>query len=109
MSGRWPARPMSEMTPGGPERAELTHSQTQIWVGQRLHPESPLYNMAFAFVFPAELRSDLFLEAWRRVADASDALRTRVVEHEGGGRRAPAAAGPRTTEVDLASRPDPVD
>ncbi len=67
------------------EGAGLTHSQTQIWIGQRLHPESPLYNMAFAFVFPTELRADLFCEAWRRVADGSDALRTRVVEDEGGG------------------------
>ena len=57
---------------------DLTHSQKQIWVGQRLHPASPLYNMAFAFVFPAELRADLFCEAWQRVADASDALRTRL-------------------------------
>lgn len=48
------------------EPEKLTHSQKQIWLGQRLHPESPLYNMAFAFVFETELRSDLFQEAWDR-------------------------------------------
>jgi amino acid adenylation domain-containing protein len=71
---------MSEPGADGPG---LTHSQTQIWVGQRLHPESPLYNMAFAFVLPAELRPDLFCEAWRSVADRSDVLRTRIDEHDG--------------------------
>ena len=65
----------------------LTHSQTQIWVGQRLNPASPLYNMAFAFVFPTELGADLFCAAWRRVVDASDALRTRIVDDERGNSR----------------------
>ena len=74
--------------PASPERSReaatapqaLTHTQQQIWLGQRLNPASPLYNMAFAFVFPTELRADLFCEAWQRVADASDALRTRIVD-----------------------------
>ena len=86
----------------------LTHSQTQIWVGQRLNPTSPLYNMAFAFVFEAELRPDLFCDAWRRVADRSDALRTRVVEEEGGGsRRVVDPAGRPTAVLDLEAGPDP--
>ena len=65
--------------------AELTHSQTQIWVGQQLHPQSPLYNMAFAFIFEAELRSDLFCAAWLRVMVGSDALRTRITSADNGG------------------------
>ena len=90
----------------GEPDAGLTHSQRQIWIGQRLHPTSPLYNMAFAFRFPGELRADLFVEAWRRVAGRSDALRTRVEEHEGGARRRLAEAAPATTLLDLSSRPD---
>ena len=87
---------------------ELTHSQKQIWVGQRLNPASPLYNMAFAFVFPAELRADLFCEAWQRVVDASDALRTRVVDDESGSARWTLAARGRSTEViEFDPRPDP--
>ena len=78
---------------------ELTHSQKQIWVGQRLNPASPLYNMAFAFVFPAELRADLFCEAWQRVVDASDALRTRIVEDESGNSTWTLAARGLPTEV----------
>ena len=89
------------------ERAELTHSQKQIWIGQRLHPENPLYNMAFAFVFRARLRPDVFREAWRRVIGASDALKTEIVDHEGAAtRRLRDTAG--TTEIlDLSRHDDP--
>ena len=109
MSARRPrgGAPQSETAPTGLEEAGLTHAQAQIWVGQRLHPDSPLYNMAFAFVFPAELDGDRFREAWRRVADGSDALRTRIVERAGGVRRALAATAAPTAAVDLAPRSDP--
>jgi amino acid adenylation domain-containing protein len=83
----------------GSETSDLTHSQTQIWIGQQLHLESPLYNMTFAFVVPTELRIDLFREAWRRVADGSDVLRTRLEEREGAGRRKISEAGSCLTEV----------
>jgi amino acid adenylation domain-containing protein len=63
----------------------LTHAQLPIWVGQSLTPASPLYNMAFAFVFPHELRPDWFREAWRRVTRDSDALRSRLVVRKDGG------------------------
>ncbi len=73
------------MTGQDTEDLRLSHSQGQIWIGQRLHAESPLYNMAFAMVFEDELRTDVFLQAWRRVVDSSDALRTYVEEREGPG------------------------
>ncbi|MCK7494590.1 MAG: condensation domain-containing protein [Comamonadaceae bacterium] len=79
-----------------------------MWVGQRLSPASPLYNMAFAFVFPAEIRADLFCEAWQRVVDASDALRTRVVDDESGSSRwtlGGARAAHRGDRVRFATRP----
>ena len=31
------------------ERSNLTKGQFAIWTGQQLHPETPLYNVAFAF------------------------------------------------------------
>jgi amino acid adenylation domain-containing protein len=65
--------------------------------------------MAFAFVFPEALRTDLFCEAWQRVVDASDALRTRVVEDDGGAARWKVAARGRPTEVlQLGPSVDPV-
>jgi amino acid adenylation domain-containing protein len=92
----------------GPEEPGLTHAQTQIWVGQRLHPASPLYNMAFAFLFPAELRADLFQAAWRRVADASDALRTRVLDDGRGGARVVVdGTAVATGLLDLSAEGDP--
>jgi amino acid adenylation domain-containing protein len=63
--------------------------------------------MAFAFLFPTELRADLFKEAWRRVVGASDALRTRVVAFEGGTRRVLAESPALTALLDLEPRLDP--
>jgi amino acid adenylation domain-containing protein len=85
----------------------LSHSQTQIWIGQRLHPESPLYNMAFAFLLPAALDAELFARAWRRVADRSDALRTRVMAGDGEARPRLAPSGGATEFLDFRSRSDP--
>ncbi|MDA8019279.1 MAG: amino acid adenylation domain-containing protein [Thermoanaerobaculia bacterium] len=83
----------------------LTHSQLQISIGQRLHAGAPLYNMAFAFVFPGDsepLDVERFQRAWRRVAGASDALRTRLVELPGGGiRRGSPGPAPETQLVVL--------
>ena len=62
---------------------ELKRRQLQIWVGQTLSRDSPLYNMAFSFVFDEELRPDVFEQAWRTVVAQSDVLRTAVVERDG--------------------------
>ncbi|MEP7309043.1 MAG: amino acid adenylation domain-containing protein [Acidobacteriota bacterium] len=61
----------------------LSTSQTQIWIGQTLHPDSPLYNMAFAFVLEGEIDTTAFAAAWHRVVDRSDALRTSVNQRTG--------------------------
>ncbi|MEO0438054.1 MAG: amino acid adenylation domain-containing protein [Pseudomonadota bacterium] len=57
----------------------LTHPQTQILIGQQLHPDSPLYNMAFAIILDQVIDRERFQRAWQIVADTSDALRTVVV------------------------------
>ena len=88
----------------------LTHAQTQIWVGQRLHPDSPLYNMAFAFVFPGELCPDRFQRAWQRVVDDSEALRTSVTEQDGAALRRIRPEGSCCTSLlDLRSEANPQD
>ncbi|MEM7586401.1 MAG: amino acid adenylation domain-containing protein [Acidobacteriota bacterium] len=61
----------------------LTYSQRPIWIGQRLSAGSPLYNMTFAWVLRADLQVDVFCCAWQRVAERSDALRSRIVEKDG--------------------------
>jgi amino acid adenylation domain-containing protein len=77
----------------------LTHSQRGIWIGQSLAPRSPLYNMAFAFVFPPGVDERAFREAWQRVADASDALRTRIGGDEGQEPRLVLSPGGPSTEI----------
>jgi len=87
----------------------LTHSQLQIWIGQRLNAESPLYNMAFAFVFTGEVSREHFQRAWQRVVDDSEALRTWVSEQDGVAVRRirPVGCCP-TAVVDFRSDPEPV-
>ena len=79
--------------------SNLTHSQLQIWIGQRLSPDSPLYNMAFAYLFEGELRTDVFRRAWQDVVDDSDALRTVVDERDGVGSGRLLPLGSCSTEI----------
>lgn len=66
-----------------PPASGLSYSQLPIWLGQQRSPGSPLYNMAFAFVFEGAIDAEAFRAAWRRTVGSSDALRTRVVERAG--------------------------
>jgi hypothetical protein len=85
----------------------LTHTQLQVWIGQKLNPTSPLYNMAFALVLGAELRPDLFQQAWQRVVDGSDVLRTTAEERGGhASLRIRGADGFEATVLDFRGRPD---
>ena len=61
----------------------LSACQMPIWVGQKLFPDSPLYNMAFVFIFDTVLDEDRFECAFRSVLERSDALRSRVREVNG--------------------------
>ena len=61
----------------------LSYSQLPIWIGQQRTPDSPLYNMAFAFVFEGAIDTEVFCAAWRQTVVGSDALQTRVVERGG--------------------------
>ena len=45
----------------------LTKSQFLIWMGQRLHPKSPLYNMAHAFNIYAGLNIEAFKEGFKHL------------------------------------------
>ncbi len=62
----------------------LTRAQLPIAIGQQLHAESPLYNMAFAFVIEDELEPERFRAAWRQVTASSEALQTRFRSGPGG-------------------------
>ena len=77
-----------------PHPQSLTRSQQQIWVSQRLHADSPLFNMAFVFVFEDELDPDLFRTAWSRAVAVGMTARSVSVSApaRGGGGRTNATA-----------------
>ncbi|MCA9896154.1 MAG: hypothetical protein KC615_24380, partial [Anaerolineae bacterium] len=62
---------------------ELTQAQHLMWLGQKLHPQAPLYNMVFEFRIWAELDVDLFRKAFATLLQASDNLRTIIREADG--------------------------
>src|SRR5688572_22682426 len=64
-------------------RPALPHSQRPIWIGQQRTPDSPLYNMAFTFLFEGAIDAERFRDVWRRIVSESDVLRTRIVERGG--------------------------
>ena len=72
----------------------LSYSQLPIWIGQQRTPDSPLYNMAFAFVFEGAIDADGVLRRLaangRRQRRAAD---DRVVERGGAVRASPRRAG----------------
>ena len=61
----------------------LTQGQQLIWSGQQLHPESPLYNMAFMFTLSGSLDADVFGRAFGILVSRCEALRTVIVSEQG--------------------------
>ena len=65
------------------ERSNLTKSQFLIWLGQKLSPEAPLYNMVIAFTINGNIEPGAFNQAYQGVVGKSDALRTVIYEENG--------------------------
>ena len=61
----------------------LSYSQLPIWIGQQRTPDSPLYNMTFAFIIEGPIDAGAFRTAWRRTVLLHDVLRTRIEERGG--------------------------
>src|SRR5688500_15193994 len=79
--------------------SELTTSEQLIWTGQRLDPAAPLYNMALAVEIATAIDVPVFLRAFQRLVDETDALRTSFVESEGRPRRVVRTRVPAHVEV----------
>jgi amino acid adenylation domain-containing protein len=77
------ARPDKKREPDIYERANLTKNQLLVWLGQKLQPEVPLYNVAVAFEFSGKIDPLHFRRAFQTLVDSSDTLRT-VIEETGG-------------------------
>jgi amino acid adenylation domain-containing protein len=63
--------------------APLSAGQRLMWIGQRLHPESPLYTMAFAFRIAGAVDHGAFGRAFDALLAATPALRTVIREEAG--------------------------
>lgn len=84
------------------EHSNLTRSQLLIWMGQRLDPSVPLYNMALSFALPFEVDAPAFRQAVDECIGASEALRTTFSDSPDGPMQAVSQHIPRTTEyIDL--------
>lgn len=59
----------------------LTSNQLQLWAGQKLRPEAPLYNMIFRFDLAGAIDVKVFQAAFQELVAKSDNLRT-VFEQE---------------------------
>ncbi|MEM6352033.1 MAG: amino acid adenylation domain-containing protein [Cyanobacteria bacterium P01_D01_bin.14] len=56
-------------------QTELTTAQQLLWLGQKLAPDSPLYNMAFLFTLSGEINPAHFRAAFEALVQRCDALR----------------------------------
>ncbi len=65
------------------EKSNLTTSQLLLWLGQKLNPDKPLYNMVFTFTIEGNIDVVHFRRALRVLIDRSDALRTIIEEIDG--------------------------
>jgi amino acid adenylation domain-containing protein len=63
--------------------SNLTRSQFLMWLGQKLQPDAPLYNMIQTFEIRGDLNPKLFAQAFQSVVNRSDAMRTVIIEKDG--------------------------
>ena len=60
----------------------LTQSQFSLWMGQKLNPDVPLYNMAHVFTIFGIVEVENFKNAFQHLIENSDALRTVFYEKD---------------------------
>lgn len=65
------------------DRSNLTRNQFLFWLGQRMHPNAPLYNMVHTFTIQGNIVVDAFQQAFQALIDGSDAMRTVFQEVDG--------------------------
>ncbi|MEO0768469.1 MAG: AMP-binding protein [Cyanobacteria bacterium J06649_4] len=88
--------------------SNLTTAQRMLWLGQKLAPASPLYNMAFVFTLSGEIDVNIFQVAFQALLDRCDALRMVVDETDGmPQRRVLPAFKYRVPLLDFSDRTDP--
>lgn len=76
--------PETAQSPNGLfKESGLTQSQLSIWIGQSLVPDNPLYSLPFILSLETSIDWERFKNAWQGCVDASDSIRTSVIEKKG--------------------------
>ncbi len=87
----------------------LTASQLSLWTGQKINPESPLYNTAYAFDISGDLNVALFQKGFQSVVDTTDAMRLVFFEEDGRPfQEIRPACGGELEFIDFSNGPDPL-
>ena len=92
-----------------PSVRQLSHMQRLIWTGQKLDPQSPLYNSAFRIRISTVVDVSVFEKAFRGIVERSESLRTTAVMSEQGEPQARLVQSPQFEFpiVDLSGHTDP--
>ena len=64
-------------------QSNLTTGQILLWLGQKLNPDSPLYNMVFSFTIQGKIDPVHFQRAFQALIAHSDILRLTITESDG--------------------------
>ena len=64
-------------------KSNLTVGQLLLWLGQKLNPEVPLYNMVFHFTIEEEIEPLFFQQVFQTLFNHCDVLRLTFTEFEG--------------------------
>ena len=86
----------------------LTNAQYLMWMGQKLNPDVPLYNMVQTYRVNGRIDPTLFATAFHQLVMHSDALRTVIRESDGTPQQMLLDTPPRDVEwVDFSNQPHP--
>ncbi|WP_338861601.1 non-ribosomal peptide synthase/polyketide synthase [Mycetohabitans rhizoxinica] len=85
----------------------LSSAQTEIWLAQQLHSDSPVYNIAQYTVIEGAIDPTVFEAALRQVIDEVDSLRLQFVESEAGLRQRIGSLAWSMPVLDLTAEADP--
>ncbi|SIT66711.1 MULTISPECIES: amino acid adenylation domain-containing protein [Burkholderiaceae] len=89
-----------------PVTQPLSSAQTEVWLAQQLHPDSPVYNIAQYTVIDGEIGAAVFEVALRQVIDEADTLRLQFVDSDDGLRQRISAPAWSMPVLDLTSQAD---
>ena len=65
------------------QKSNLTGTQLLTWIGHKLRPNEPIYNLAYTAAIHSQIEPEHFQFALQTLIDKSDALRTIILEENG--------------------------